>query len=328
MESKKFEGNSILIGIPNHFELPQRFKENLEYLGFKVFVLKSTHQKSIPLKHRVIHGFKKFFLKDKTHKPNIKNQLIENEQIQYIQKCNSVDYALFVRPDLFSFKVVERAKSISKKIVAYQWDGMCRYPLAIKYVDLFDKFYIFDKRDVDINPSFIPTTNFYFDDLVVNSENIQKGQVFFIGTYMKNREKILDSIISSLIENGLVPSFHLFNKKRQRKLGNHIQIILKPFSFKENILKIQRAEFVSDLHNPAHDGLSFRTFESIGYEKKLITNNPLVKEYDFYNPNNIYLIEDTNFNGFKEFVNTPYQKLDDEIMKKYSFTSWIDNLLS
>ncbi len=59
MKQKEFEGKSIIIGIPNHFGLPQRFKENLEFLGFEVFLLENLNDRSISLCDQIIHGYKK-----------------------------------------------------------------------------------------------------------------------------------------------------------------------------------------------------------------------------------------------------------------------------
>ena len=81
-----------------------------------------------------------------------------------------------------------------------------------------------------------------------------------------------------------------------------------------------------DLHNPIHNGLSFRTFESIGYEKKLITNNNLVETQDFYRPSNIFVIN-KNYERFKEFLAAPYEVLESTIREKYSFSNWITQLL-
>ena len=59
----------------------------------------------------------------------------------------------------------------------------------------------------------------------------------------------------------------------------------------------------------------------------LITNNILVKEYDFYNPKNIYVIEGDSFEGFETFVKTPYEPIEATIREKYSFSGWIDEIL-
>ena len=102
--------------------------------------------------------------------------------MKQLSNINKVEYALFIRPDLFDFEVVKRVKEISNKIVAYQWDGMERFPLIKKYIDLFDKFYVFDSNDVKISPKLEPTTNFYFDDILVKKD-IEPRTVFFVGTY-------------------------------------------------------------------------------------------------------------------------------------------------
>lgn len=326
-ESKTFIGKSILLGVPSDFQLDIRFEENLKHLGFVVHRMPERASKvNIPLKDVFVHSVRKFLFKDKTHKPKIKGELREPNDIEFIKKVGQVDYALFIRADQFSLQTIETVKRFSKKIVAYQWDGIERFPLIKQYVDLFDKFYIFDKNDVGINSSFIPITNFYFDDLQVETQKIFKKSVFFVGTQMKDRIPLLNGISNLLLSNGLVPDFYLFKQKQRKKINDYIQIIPEPFDFKENILKVQRSEYVLDLHNPVHNGLSFRIFESIGYEKKLITNNILVKEFDFYNPDNIYVIENMNFLDLDEFIKKPYVK-NEKIRFKYGFTNWIEQIL-
>ena len=43
--------------------------------------------------------------------------------------------------------------------------------------------------------------------------------------------------------------------------------------------------------------------------RKILTNNPSVKRYDFYNENNIYIFHEDNINEIAKFLNKPYQKL-------------------
>lgn len=324
-----FHGKSILLAVPSDFQLDARFEENLKHLGFVVHRMpKPVGRVRVPLSDVLIHATSKLLYKDKTHKPKIKGKLRESNDIEFIKKIGNVDYALFIRADQFSYQTVAIAKSIAKKMVAYQWDGIERFPLIKQYVNLFDKFYVFDKNDVKINAGFVPTTNFYFDDLLPDLKNIKERNVFFVGTFMKDRIKMLESISDFLLEYGLMPDFYLFKRKKRGVLNQCMQIIPKPFTFKQNILKVQQSEYVLDLHNPIHNGLSFRTFESIGYAKKLITNNVLVKEYDFYHPVNIFVLGDDDPSTFGSFLSMPYQKLDEAIVEKYSFTAWISRLLA
>ena len=48
---KIFSGKSIIICVPNHFELPFRIKENLEFLGFRVFQL--SHKEGFTLEKKI-----------------------------------------------------------------------------------------------------------------------------------------------------------------------------------------------------------------------------------------------------------------------------------
>ena len=229
-------------------------------------------------------------------------------------------------PFLFDFEVIEKAKQLASKTIAYQWDGMSRFPLAERYISYFDNFYVFDKNDLKLNPKLKHTTNFYFDDIICNPDVTAKS-VFFVGSYIKNRISLINKIIEVLEKNHLTPNIYLFARHKKANKAK-FKIIAKGFSFKESAQKIQQSEFLLDFHNPIHNGLSFRTFESIGYEKKLITDNVLVKGFEFYNPNNIFIIENENFKGFEEFATTPYEPLAEEIKEKYSFTNWIKQLLT
>jgi len=86
---------------------------------------------------------------------------------------------------------------------------------------------------------------------------------------------------------------------------------------------VQKAGLLIDIKACEHDGLSFRVFEAIKYSKKLITDNASVKRYDFYRPENIFVVENGCFDGLSEFLTTPNTPLREEIIQKYSFTNWL-----
>ena len=51
-------------------------------------------------------------------------------------------------------------------------------------------------------------------------------------------------------------------------------------------------------------------------------------EYDFYNPNNILVVDRETPHIDISFIHSKYHHIDDEIRKKYSLSSWLINLLS
>ena len=78
-----------------------------------------------------------------------------------------------------------------------------------------------------------------------------------------------------------------------------------------------------------HNGLSFRFFEALYYQKKLITNNTDIINYEFYNPNNIMIIDYNNYTqaSILEFLDKEYVNIDSEIINKYSFDNWLKRIL-
>ncbi|WP_143821574.1 hypothetical protein [Moraxella caviae] len=52
-------------------------------------------------------------------------------------------------------------------------------------------------------------------------------------------------------------------------------------------------------------------------------------KYDFYHPNNIFVWDGKVLDGkqVKAFLETPYQRIDDKIVHKYSFEHWICKVL-
>ncbi|SDE27655.1 hypothetical protein SAMN05421544_10631 [Riemerella columbipharyngis] len=58
----------------------------------------------------------------------------------------------------------------------------------------------------------------------------------------------------------------------------------------------------------------------------MITNNLSIRNYDFYNPNNIFIIENKKLEGLEDFLMKKYE-VNQEIKEKYSFSNWIKYVL-
>ncbi len=319
----------ILIAVPNDFGLPQRFKENFEFHGFKVDVVPFFKGKmKLSIIHHIIHNIKKIFFQDKTYKDSTRDRLIKDFQYNLIKKNNTTyDYAFVIRPDFFSKKTIELIVSIVAFSVGYQWDGMDRYPDAKKYVDYFDIFYVFDKEDV--NEKQIATTNFYFDDLSMNSSPIY--DVCFVGSKLEERLPIINKLSDIFQSLSLKTSLNIIDGNKQGlRVINGVNFRRDVFDFKQNIELVLSSKIILDLQNSVHQGLSLRVFESLGYEKKLITTNPFVKDCIFYHPNNMLVIDENSnslFTDISNFIKLPYHKIDPNIRKKYSFGHWIKEKL-
>jgi hypothetical protein len=80
---------------------------------------------------------------------------------------------------------------------------------------------------------------------------------------------------------------------------------------------------ILDLQRENQTGLSFRIFEAMALEKKFVTDNEKIESYDFYNPQNILILNKDFSNVEKSFFGTEYQKLPQDIYEKYTLDHWI-----
>lgn len=325
-----FKDKSIILAVPDHFGLPQVFKENLEFLAFKVYLVKHDNSKiKLSTKDSFIHLYKKIFTDNKTHKARIMALEKENPQMYFLDGIESADYALVIRPDLFSENVLQKIKLKSKHFVGYQWDGMNRFPLAENMIPYFDRFFVFDSNDEKKYHNVQSINNFYFDYLHPKREF--KHDIFFVGTFMKDRINELLQLSLIFKKIGLKSSINIICNKSKyyKKYGDFpVHFTKSGMNFKDNILNSQQSNVILDFQNSMHNGVSFRVFEAVGYQKKLITNNPLVKNYDFYNPNNIFVFTNENIHEVEHFLKQDFVELPPEIREKYSFTHWVKQILN
>jgi len=334
-ENQFLRDKTIIIAIPNDFGLPEMFKKNLEFLGMIVYLLPhSENHHKISIIDELKHIGRKIFKKDRSYKNIAKeqNRLRIEQQIHHNlldSISEEIDFALIIRPDLLNNDIIEKIKGKAKKMVGYQWDGLERYPNIYRKIKYFDSFFVFDHKDLAFDPNFKLITNFYFD-FNIEEHLYPKNDVFFIGSHIESRMPKLIEISSFLKKNGFKIDINVIGSSRkyiEKNSESGITHITEIFDFEKNYNKIKNAKAILDLLNNVHNGLSLRTFESIGLKKKLITNNLEVKNYDFYNKDNIFIIGENKTDDISTFLSTPYNDLNFEIYKKYGFTNWICNIL-
>ncbi|MBV8328187.1 hypothetical protein [Chryseobacterium sp.] len=325
-----FKDKSIILAVPNHFGLPKVFKKNLEYLGFKVFTVEhDCLQVKLSAEESLIHIYKKAFSNNKTFKAKVLAEKKELPQLFFLDKISQADYALVIRPDLFSKNVLAKIQKKSSYTVAYQWDGMQRFPLAEGTIKYFDRFFVFDERDTIRYPQTKHIHNFYFDYLPDHSEI--KQDLFFVGTFMKDRIEELCKISVLFQEMNLKTNINvIYNKEKHIKKYREypIHFTKTGMSFEENMKNAKASRIILDFQNSIHNGISFRVFEAVGFRKKLITNNELIKKYSFYNSSNMFLLNDHNLSEINDFLTRDYTESSEKTYEKYSFKNWITSILT
>lgn len=320
---------TIILGMPKSFHIYKSFIKNLEFHGFIVHDICIPDEK---LKYenffQKLHNFvRKTFLNDREFKNKLKLLYHEKEILEKLTVVENADYALIIRPDLYSFKIIDTLKAKAKKTIAYQWDGLHRYPTIYNYLDIFDSFFIFDEQDINVKQHLRPITNFYFDfNLNINTTSYE-NDVYFLGYYIPNRMPEIIDFLGSTASLNLKYDINILgaikNGEPQVKHEN-IKILEHSVTYQENIEKVKNSNILLEFLDTVHNGLSLRAFEALAYNKKLITSNQSIKSYDFYHPDNIFIWGEDAIGKLSEFIRKPYQPIDENTKLKYSFKNWIN----
>lgn len=238
------------------------------------------------------------------------------------------DLAVFTNPDIFNERHFKLFKNNSRKLVLNLWDSLERMPKNRSKLHFFDVIRSFDPVDCK-NMGFIPTTNyFHIQEQVMPQREMYNYDVFSVMTFCKERYPLVEKFID--VNPDLKCKILLYiDNERKRKYIRHpkVQIITKP------VLKGDLREFISksksvlDLGYETQNGFSFRVFETLAWNKKLITTNKHVIDADFYRESNIYCLP-KNYKVADFFIDSPYTHVPADVKNQYRLDEWVNRLLN
>lgn len=260
---------------------------------------------------------KKKYKNFKRYQPIIKE--IENQKF---------DIFFVIRPDLFFDSQLKKMTSISKRNIAYFHDSINNIPRKKDVISFFDSVYSYEKKDVeDYNLKFI--SNFiYFDPSIFQLSTFER--IGFSVMSFDYRVEVLKKVASIFYSNNQSFDFYVKTDKLIQD-ESKIHYFSKPRMSNEDVIQyILKSKIIVDIHKyGVQDGLTFRVFEALGFQRKLITTNTDIINYDFYNPNNIFVIFDTNdFDIPSSFFETPYEPISQDILDEYLVKNWVKQILS
>jgi len=297
-----------------------------EYSNAETFLITTTGKK---LKfayrnsfHRIQNFFSKLFL-NKNQKKLFYNKIIRERLETIFKELQGFDDVLILRPDLIK-EHLPFIKKHCKRLVAYFWDSFSRIPDGKETIQFFDKFFSFEPKDVKAHDLlFLP--NFYSPDLAVDKNTKPQFDLSYVAS-SDERLVILDKILDSLHPLDLKLNINILatktietKNKKEKNITWFTDVLPRP----ETIRIMNDSSVLLDIAQPKQEGLSFRIFEAMVLEKKIITTNQSVTTYDFYNPNNIFIWQNENTIPPKDFFTTPCHPVSADIVKKYSLENWV-----
>ena len=254
-------------------------------------------------------------------------------------KRKEYDYIFFIKCDMTPHCILKQLKTIfpKAKMCLYLYDSVRNIPGVQTKFKYFDSLHSFDLNDckkyarLKFRPLFFGEQ--YSSNVSVIAKPL-KYDICFLGTVHSDRFFVIKKVQQIAKKKGLrcywflflqskmAYWFYRFTKKEFKGMTS------KQFNYKsktpEEIARIiNSSRAVLDIQHPRQTGLTMRTIEMIGMRKKIITTNKSIVKYDFYNPNNIMVIDRNNPMIDSSFFDKPYFELPKEIYDKYSIKKWI-----
>jgi hypothetical protein len=268
--------------------------------------------------------------------------IYQKKLLDYYRKSikTTFDKVLVISPERLSRNTLALIKELTcaSQFILYMWDSFANKKMNKQIIQYFDKCLTFDpddskKLDIPFRPLF------FLADRQGKEAHAEKIDLSFVGTGHSDRAKIIETIRKQCDELGLTCFFYLYlqspliyyfhkiTNKGFRGINKHY-FQYKPINYNEYMEIIDKSKVIIDIEHPKQKGLTMRTFEVLGKEKKLITTNKNIVEYDFYNNLNISVLNRNNPKISKDFLNKRYQPLPIQLYYKYSIDGWLEDIFA
>jgi hypothetical protein len=262
------------------------------------------------------------------------NKLQENylNSILNLTKNKSYNFLFVIRGELLDKKFLSklyRQTNILKKI-NYQWDSIQRNKILLDTINYYDEVFSFDRKDCD-EYEFKYKPLFYIEKYILDNKE-PEYDLLFIGTEHGERIKYINLYKNYTKKNNLdfrvvlYISFFRFIKSKlfnsEFKNINFSDVIFQKISIKDSYKLIARSKVVLDVANLQQTGLTMRTIETIGTNRKLITNNEYLKFDSFCSDKNIGNINDEIPKDFFEIYNSK------AVIKELEINEWVNEFFN
>ena len=225
-------------------------------------------------------------------------------------------------------------------MILYLWDSINNYPYLKDQLKYFDKVYSFDPYDCKKNKVINHLPLFYCEVFKKSYKRDLKktykiSSIFTAHPNRIHRFQLFENDISDLDLNSyfypyinfLQYLYYLFTDRRI-KIKHLFSLKFKKLSRESYIKILHSSEVIFDVPHEGQSGLTMRIFEALGSNCKIITTNNNIINYDFYNKNNILVLnENTDIDELIDFLNKTYVDIDSKIYYSYSISQWVNKIL-
>ncbi|MCZ2496975.1 hypothetical protein GN316_09415 [Xylophilus sp. Kf1] len=151
----------------------------------------------------------------------------------------------------------------------------------------------------------------------------QDIDIYFLGKD-KHRFDRLQSLGRTWCDQGLHVRLLVIAEPGERHPPSAVvEVRQEALGYRENIALIQRSRCLLELTQANQTGLTIRCLEAMFFDRKLVTNNPLVRTLPFYDPARFFVLGQDDLSDMPRFLRAPLRPLSQDVLAGYAFPQWI-----
>lgn len=233
--------------------------------------------------------------------------------------CNDIKYIIVYDPQITVNYLNWLHAKLPEASIIFTYNNMVGKSrhLLPSQIPEFVKVWTYD--DYDSNKFGLNLRPYFIDSKPILTNN-KDYDVFFVGCD-KGRGEWLCGFEKQLQKMGLKTKFIITKDGKFSRKKKYYQV---PISYSEVLDYDSRSRAILNVVMENQEGVTQRDIESLMFNTKLITTNKHLKNKDFYNPNNIFILGEREIKDLKEFIKTTPDPVDEEVFKKHTFEHWMD----
>jgi hypothetical protein len=255
---------------------------------------------------------------------------------QHLEKLGRNDYStiLIIQGEGVTAQTLKMLRDSypRARLVFYTWDSIDNKPHSRQNLNLYDHCATFDPYDAKkYGMHFRPL--FYSDGFDNQDSAVYTYDLSFVGTVHSDRYKIVCSLLEQLPPDAQTFVYLYMQAPWMYDLRRIFTMTVagasrEDFRFEPLSKDVVQTIFfaskiVIDIEHINQRGATMRTMEALGSKRKLVTTNKSLRNYDFYNPMNIQIVDRKVPILDKEFLLSPYQAVPEKIRQRYSISQWV-----
>ena len=152
----------------------------------------------------------------------------------------------------------------------------------------------------------------YYSKPVGRLDVTEMNNVYFVGGLKGGRDELVYSVYKYLKTNGIKTMYdiNVMDSKVEKIVDSNINYFNTWIPYSYVINKILKSKCILEIMQQGQYGATLRYFEAVTMNKKLLTNNPNIVNFPFYNPKWMKIfnvLEDIDLNWLASDENVDYQ---------------------